>query len=155
MKKRLLKRLIIGFVFGMIVGNVIEIVLNLITTHTFSLASETQVVVFGLALTIVLQTLLSGLFGAICFGGITFYEIEKWNITISTVTHFLSMLISYFTIAFLLRWIPFEIVPILIVCGVFLVSFALVWLIMFFYWKKKIEEMNKELEDYQKGDNKE
>ena len=150
-KKTFLKRIIIGFVVGMVLGNLIEIILNLIQTQTFSFASDTQIAAFGFPLTIVLQTLFSGLFGAICFGGITFYEIEKWNITIATVVHYLSILVSYFAIGLLLRWIPFDIWIILIIIASFTLGFFIVWLIMYLRWKKRINEMNLDLQNYQNG----
>ena len=150
-KKTFIKLVVIGFAMGTILGNLIEIILNLIQTQTFSFASDIQIATFGLPLTIVLQTLLSGLFGAICFAGTAFYEIEKWSIAVATLVHYLCILATYFAIGFLLRWIPFDVWIILIIIGSFTIAFFIVWLIMYLRWKKRINEMNNDLQNYQKG----
>ena len=147
MKNKLVKRMIIGFVLGITVGNLIAFLTSFFDDSVRLVAKELSDSL-GLGWAIVVQSILSGIFGLVCFGGISFYEIESWGLLASTVAHFVSMLVSALITAFTLRWIPFKWYGFLIIFGYILICFFIVWFIMYFRWKKNIKEMNEDLQKY-------
>ena len=147
MKNKLVKLMIIGFILGIIVGNLIALLTSFFDDSVRIVAKELSDSL-GLGWAIFLQTILSGIFGLVCFGGVYFYEIESWSLLASTIAHFISMLITAFITAFTLRWIPFTWYGFLIIFGYILICFFIVWFIMYFRWKKNIKEMNEDLQKY-------
>ena len=149
MKKNLIIRLILGFIIGVIIGNLITLLVNLGYGEGVSVVSP------GLlesleseTLAIVLQTLLSGLLGMVCMGGISFFDIELWSLLKATVAHSVSILISFIIVFTVLKWVPFTLVTFLIISGTVIVVYALIWLIIYLIWKKEIKDLNEDLKAY-------
>ena len=101
----------------------------------------------------ILQTLLSGLYGLVCIGGTEFYRIERWSLLRSTMTHLLCILVSFSVVGLILRWIRFDIPSLLFLLSIAVVYF-IIWLIMSLRWKRSIREMNSELEKYKEENSK-
>ena len=95
-----------------------------------------------------LQSLFSGLYGAVCFAGMSFYEIERMPLAAATALHCALIVLLFIPIALLLGWVS-DIGTLLIISGMQLVGFIIIWLIMYFGYKKQIRELN----EMQKGFN--
>ena len=147
MKNKLIKRIVFGFICGALIGHIITFLFNL-SVGTVSLVSPELLSSIGLFWSIVLQTLLSGLWGVAGFGGMCFYDVEKWGLLTATAVHFICIFAAAVLAFFVLQWLPFTL-PFLFAIFLFVaVQFLIVWLIMYFKWKKNVRDMNENLIKY-------
>ena len=143
MLKKTLKAAGIGFLIGMVVGNVIAILTGNSATGGVTFASPQLLNMAGGngVVAMLLQSLFSGLYGAACFAGMSFYEIERMPLAAATALHCALIVVLFIPIALLLGWVS-DIVTLLIISGMQLVGFFIIWLIMYFGYKKQIRELN-------------
>ncbi|NMA05485.1 MAG: DUF3021 domain-containing protein [Acholeplasmataceae bacterium] len=149
MKRKLIIRIVIGFIVGAIMGNLITLFVNLGYGEGAKVVSEHQVEAFGgYGLAVIFQTLLSGLLGILCIGGISFYDIESWSLLKATIAHSMSILFGFILVFTLLKWVPATLISCLVIATIVIVIYALIWLIMYLIWKKEVEKMNEDLKAY-------
>ena len=154
MLKKTLKAAGIGFLIGMIVGNVIAFLTGNSGTGGVTFASPQLLDMAGGSGTVamLLQSLFSGLYGAVCFAGMSFYEIERMPLAAATALHCALIVLLFIPIALLLGWVS-DIGTLLIISGMQLVGFFIIWLIMYFGYKKQIRELNEMQEHFQNKNN--
>lgn len=153
MKDRLVNKLALGFIFGAISGTLIVLLINTMSKSSYHIATPDLAEAIGTESAVILQTLLSGLYGLVCIGGTEFFRIEKWSLLRSTMTHLVCILVSFSTIGLILRWIRFDL-PSLLFLLFIAVAYFIIWIIMSIRWKRSIREMNSELEKYKKENSK-
>ena len=143
MLKKTLIRAIIGFLVGMLVGNLIAILTGTSSTNGVTFASAQLLSMAGGNGTVamLLQSLFSGLYGAVCFAGMSFYEIERMPLALATALHCALIVLLFIPIALLLGWVS-NITEILIIMSIQLVCFFIIWLIMWSIYKKQVKELN-------------
>ena len=149
MKKKLILHLIVGFVVGAVVGNLIAFLFGVASGENDIVAKELAAKT-GLAGAICLQTFLCGLFGMGSIGGMLLYEIDKWSLAKATIVHYLLIVVCFVGCSLILRWFPAKFVYYAISVGAMTVGFAAIWLGMYLAWKKEVEKMNEELDEYKK-----
>jgi len=150
MLKKTLKAAGIGFLIGMIVGNVIAFLTGNSGTGGVTFASPQLLDMAGGSGTVamLLQSLFSGLYGAVCFAGMSFYEIERMPLAAATALHCALIVLLFVPIALLLGWVS-DIGTLLMISGMQLVGFFIIWLILYFGYKKQIRELNEMQEHFQ------
>lgn len=153
MKDRLVNKLALGFIVGAISGTLIVLLINTISKSSYHIATPDLAEAIGTEAAVILQTMLSGLYGLVCIGGTEFFRIEKWSLLRSTMTHLVCILVSFTTIGLILRWIRFDL-PSLLFLLFIAVAYFIIWIIMSIRWKRSIREMNSELEKYKKENSK-
>ena len=150
MKKRLIVRSIIGLIVGVLAAHVITFLVNYLGRGKYLVCMPELTERFGFAGAVIVQTLLGGIFGIIALGGTCLFDIEKWSLLRASVVHCALILVTYIVIGLLLHWFSFHIIPILIMTGIIIVVYALIWLIMYVAWKREIKELNRLTEEYKK-----
>ena len=133
MRKKVLTMAVLGFVLGMTIGDGIAWL-------TGGKPLLTQLSENPGALLV--QTLVSGLYGAATMSGTLLYDVEHWSLAKSTLVHYLIVAVPYVPMALLLGWSE-RAADILIVEAIQLVVFALIWLIMYTIFRRQIRELNK------------
>ena len=143
MLKKTLKMAGIGFLIGIVIGNLIAFLTGSSRTGAEAFASVQLLNMSGgsPAVAIILQSLFSGLYGAACFAGVVFYDIERMPLAAATALHCAVIVLLYAPIAFLLGWVS-NIIELLIVAGIQIVVFFIIWLILYFGYKKQVRELN-------------
>ena len=143
MLKKTLKAAGIGFLIGMIVGNVIAFLTGNSGTGGVTFASPQLLDMAGGSGTVamLLQSLFSGLYGAVCCAGMSFYEIERMPLAAATALHCALIVLLFIPIALLLGWVS-NIETLLVIFGIQLVCFFIIWLIMYAVFKKQVKELN-------------
>ena len=144
MIKKTLRRLCIGFVLGIIIGNVIAHLTGGFDSDTLIPVSNGLLQRSGsLFAAQVIQTVISGLYGAIAFAGIGFYDIEgrRWNLAAASLSHYLTIAISYIPIAFWLDWLqtPLDAIS---MAAIQAVVYFIIFLIMSLIYKAQVKELN-------------
>jgi len=83
---------------------------------------------------------------AFLVGGITVvYQIEELSLSTAITAHGLILYIAYAVVYLTNNWLAEGYVPFLIFTAIFIVGYALVWLIVYFITKNKTDKINKTL----------
>ena len=104
---------------------------------------------------IILNVILSAVFGALCMGGAVVYDIEEWSILRATFTHFVIVFASFNVVGLSLKWFSFGSIEYWIIHAVMIVAYILIWLIQYLIFKRKVNELNRELENWKSIQNRE
>lgn len=143
MLKKTLKYALIGFLIGIVIGDVIAIITGSSDTGGVTFASHKLLDMSGGngVVAMLLQSLFSGLYGAACFAGMSLYEAERMSLAAATALHCAIIVLLFIPISLLLGWCG-GITEILIIAGIQLVVFFIIWLIMWAAYKKQVNELN-------------
>ena len=143
MLKKTLIRAGIGFLIGVLIGNLIAILTGNSEAEGVTFASRKLLLMSGgnTALAMLLQSFFSGIYGAVCFAGMSFYDSERLPLAAATALHCAFIVVFYTPVALLLGWVS-SFAEILIINGIQLVVFFIIWLILYFVYRKKVRELN-------------
>ncbi|MBR4473553.1 MAG: DUF3021 domain-containing protein [Oscillospiraceae bacterium] len=137
MLMKALRRCAIGFPIGILVSLAISLL-----SYDGKLVSDVLVARVGSETgALVLDLVLSGIFGAICMAGTVFYEIEHWSLAKATFLHYVLIILSFPPLALFLGWVskPSEI---LIMTASQTICFFLIWLFMYLRYRAEVRELN-------------
>lgn len=128
---------------GIIIGDLIALITGNSSTDGVTFASKQLLDMAGGngVIAMLLQSFFSGLYGALCFAGMSLYEMERLPLAAATALHCAIIVIFYIPIALLLGWVS-GIAEILMIAGIQIVVFFVIWLIMFFAYRKQVRELN-------------
>ncbi len=142
MLKRTLRRAALGFLIGIIVGDGIAIFFSSVSAGSFSVASKYLIDRLqspGPAL--LLQSLLSGIHGSVCFAGISMYEIEGWSMLRSALLHCFTILVSCLAVSKTLCWIT-TIQDALFMGAFIIVGYLIIWFILYAVNRAQVQKLN-------------
>ena len=97
--------------------------------------------------------LLGGIPGAIAMGSTVIYDIEEWSLLRATATHFLVVMGVILFACFLLKWFPPWSPAFWIMLAAELVGYVIIWLIMYYCFRKKVRELNEMLKESREKEN--
>ena len=142
MLKRLIKRVIIGFVIGMIAGNAIALFISLMSSGGFRMVTDILIERTGGEVTaIFVQTLMSGLYGALAFAGISVYEIERLPLALSSGLHCLLIVLLHVPNALFLGW-ENSLTEVMITAAIQVAGYFVVWLIINGIYRSHVRMLN-------------
>ena len=143
MLAKIIKRAGVGFLIGVVIGNLIAFMTGTSSSGGVSFASKQLLDIAGgnAVGAMIMQSVFFFFFGAFCFAGMTFYDIERLPLAAATALHCAVIIIFYIPIALLLGWVS-GIAEILIIAVLQLVVFFIIWLILYFAYRKQVRELN-------------
>ncbi len=94
---------------------------------------------------VIIQTILSLLYGAVWGGASWIWSIDHWSILRQTVTHLVICSAATFPVAYFAYWMPHNGRGILIYFGIFFVIYLIIWLSQYSSMKKLIQQINEKL----------
>jgi hypothetical protein len=138
-----LKRAGLGFIIGVFVGDLIAILKGTSTTGAITIASKQLLEMAGGSpvISMLLQSLFSGLYGAVCFAGMSFYDTDRLPLAAATALHCALIVLLFIHISILLGWVS-TVIETLFIAGCQIVGFFIIWLIMYLAFKKQVRELN-------------
>lgn len=137
-----LKRAGVGFLLGIVIGNLIALLTGGGHSETFIPVSPLLIEKVGdIAIAELVQSLVSGAYGAICFAGVSFYEVEKLPLSLAMIFHCALVILTYIPCAVSLDWVS-DIKTLLIVILIQLIVYFIIWLIMYSIYKSQVKELN-------------
>ena len=141
----------IGFGIGVIVGVMITAFTATLTYadgNLYLCSKELIEAVGNPLLAFTIQALTSGIYGVIAVGGSVVYSIEEWSIVKCTSLHYLTVMIGYYIMAFLMRWFRItDIAEILTMFIMMTIAYTMIWMANYLSYKAQLKEINKELEE--------
>lgn len=147
MKKKVLLRCLLGAPIGITISVFITIIISLIGNDGVYHAVMPKLINdCGNELNaVILQTVLSLIYGAAWAGVSVIWGMENWSILRQTITHLVICSVSTFPIAYFARWMPHNALGILLYFGIFFAIYLGIWLSQYASMKKRIQEINKRI----------
>ena len=134
LKKKAIILSLIGFVSGVLSGLI------------FDLSGSDDANGVGM-LSVPAYFIASGIFGMVSMGGSAVYDIEHWSITRCTVTHALTVSVSFIIFSWLGGWLT-DFIYMGIIVAIMIVIYVIIWLICYNSYKRKVRRMNRDLADW-------
>lgn len=144
MKKKVLLRCLIGAPVGLAISTLITVVISMaVGDGTFYAVVPELIDDCGNELNaVILQSLLSLLYGAAWAGATAVWEAETWSIARQTITHLIICSAATFPIAFFCRWMPHNGKGVALYFAVFAGVYCAIWIFLYLGMKKRIRQLN-------------
>lgn len=144
MKKKILKRSISGFSLGISIGYLITIIISLIWADGYysPCVPELTLMVGSEINAVLLQALLCGILGMGFSLASLIWEIESWGIVKQTGIYFLIVSVIMMPIAYITYWMEHSFAGIISYFGVFVLIFAVIWIIQYCRAKHNVKKLN-------------
>lgn len=101
---------------------------------------------------VIIQTVLCGLLGSGFSVSSVIWEIEHWSIVKQTGLYFLIISVIMLPIAYFMYWMEHSVTGFLSYFGIFILIFAVIWIVQFIIGKKNIKRMNEKLSETRNTD---
>lgn len=144
MKKQLINRGLLGFPLGIAIGFVITVMISMTKGDgVFYPVTPELIETMGNELNaVILQTVLCGIMGTGFAMASVIWEIDSWSLAKQSGIYFAIACVVMFPIAYVANWMKHDTISILLYIGIFIIIFAIVWLLQYFVWKSKINKLN-------------
>ena len=108
MKKELLKRMLFGAPIGLAISSIITIIISLTVGDGtyYAVVPELAREMGSEINAVVLQAVLSLVYGAAWAGASVVWDMERWSLLKMTLIHLLITSVASFPIAYFARWMP-------------------------------------------------
>lgn len=143
-KKKIIRRGLLGFPLGIAIGYVITIVISVIWANGYytsvtpalieAMGNEINAVIF--------QAVLCGAVGSGYAMASIIWEMDSWSLVKQTGIYFAIASAIMFPAACFGNWMEHSIGGILAYAGIFAAIFILMWLFQYFIWKCRVKKMN-------------
>ena len=141
-----LKRAGFGFLLGMVVGVFIIIGMSFGAGGSIVVPHKLLALTGSEAGALLAHVLISGLYGAIPWAGITFYEMDSWGLLKQAVVHYASYTAAFLILGYAAGWVETP-ADMAFVAGIFAVGHAIIWAIMYTRYKAEAKELNELLQE--------
>lgn len=147
MKKKIVIRSLLGFPIGIAIGYVITVLISLgfANGHYLACMPELAAVMGNEINAVILQTVLCGILGTGFAASSIIWEIDHWNIVKQTGIYFLIISLIMLPIAYFTHWMEHSPMGFFIYFGIFVLIFAIVWIVQFIVARHNVKKLNKKL----------
>lgn len=144
MKKKVIKRALLGAPIGLAITMIITILISYcVNDSRFYFAPPALAADCGGEVNaVLLVTVLSFLSGAAFAGASVIWEVEKWSMLRQTVTHLLVCSVLTFPIAYAARWMDHTVSGVLSYIAIFLAIYATIWISTMLSYRKNLKKIN-------------
>ena len=145
--RNIIRRALIGMPIGLAIGTIITIINSLnVGDGNYYPVVPALIQDCGSEINAVLiQALCSLLYGAVV-GAATLVWDTDWSLTKMTVVHLIAISLSVLPIAYFMHWMKHTFVGFLIYFGVFLLAYAIIWLISYRRARRSVEALNRKVQ---------
>lgn len=141
MMKKIVKMAGIGFLSGMAVSTLISLLICTLSGAPLRLSPPALAGRLGSAAALLVQYLVSGLYGSICMGTALFYDVESLPLTIASALHCLVVVVLFWPLALTMGWFT-SVRAILLVSVIQIAVYFVIWLSLWLWYKKQVDELN-------------
>ncbi len=149
MRDEAIKLTIAGFFLGMIIGDAITAVFASSDGIVFAAPELTEQ--FGYIPAVIIQTVLSGILGAIAFGVTIVYHMEKYSILAATCIHMVAAYATMIPIANILWWTGRTVEGNVVIIVMTLCMYVMIWFSVYMSYRIEIQKINESLERRRSG----
>lgn len=146
--KKVIKQCLIGAPIGLAFSYVITIVISCLIGEGkyYAVVPEFAADVGSEITAVVLQAVFSMLYGA-AFGGASVIWQKDWSLLKMTVIHLIICSAATFPTAYIMYWMPHDVVGILSYFGIFAASYAAIWFGQYSAMKRKLRKINEKVRE--------
>ncbi len=148
MRKEILKRLLFGAPIGLASSTIITIIISLfVGDGNFHAVVPSLTVTMGSEINaMILQAVLSLLYGAAWAGASVVWSMDNWSILKMTLVHLAITSLATLPVAYFAHWMPHNIAGVTLYFGIFFAIYLGVWLSQYGAMKKRIRAMNEKIQ---------
>lgn len=153
MKKKIIMRSLLGGLIGIAIGYLITILSSLAWANGYYSPCVPELIsAMGNEINaVILQTVLCGAVGAVGAASSVIWEMDNWSIVKQTGIYFSIIALVMLPIAYFAYWMEHSVAGFLIYFGIFVLIFAIMWIMLYIIGKKNVRKMNEKL--FQTKDN--
>ena len=142
MKKKIIKRSLLGFPLGITMGYLITILISLGWANGYYSPCVPELIsLMGNEINaVIFQTILCGILGVGFAASSVIWEMDSWSIVKQTGIYLIMLPIAYFA-----YWMEHSVVGFLIYFGIFALIFVVIWIIQFGIGRYNVRKMNEKL----------
>lgn len=147
MKKKIIKRSLLGFPLGITMGYLITILISLGWANGYYSPCVPELIsLMGNEINaVILQTILCGILGVGFAASSVIWEMDSWSIVKQTGIYFSIISVIMLPIAYFAYWMEHSVVGFLIYFGIFALIFVVIWIIQFSLGRYNVRKMNEKL----------
>lgn len=147
MKKKIIKRSILGFPLGITMGYVITILISFGWANGYYTPCVPELIsIMGNEINaVILQTVLCGILGTGFAASSIIWEMDNWSIVKQTGIYFSIISVILLPVAYFSYWMEHSVVGFLFYFGIFTLIFVIIWIIQFVIGKHNVGRMNEKL----------
>lgn len=144
MKKKIIKRGLLGFPEGIALGFVITVIISVcIGDGSYYPVSTELISSMGSELNaVILQTVLCGMLGSGFAMASVIWEIDSWSLAKQSGIYFAIACVIMFPVAYIANWMKHSVPGVLSYMGIFIAIFVVVWIAQYLCWRRRIKKMN-------------
>ena len=76
-----------------------------------------------------------------------YFENSNLRLSQQTGLHFMTVFVLYFILAFGIGWVPFTVKSFLLMLGIFIIRYLIIWTAFYLYFRKQARKLNAELQE--------
>lgn len=137
MMRSFLKRAGIGFMLGIVICNIISV----ISANPELVPPEFVERIGDLRVAMLLSMILPGLYGVLTMGFTVLYDSERIPLAAATALHCAICIVPFIPLSLFLGWFA-TLADVLIMTGIQLAAFFVIWLFIYLRYKKLTRELN-------------
>ena len=142
MLKKIIKMAGIGFLSGMAASTLISLLICMFSGASLRLYPPELAARLGSTVAaVVVQYLVSGLYGSICMGTAQFYDVDSLPLTIASALHCFIIVVLFWPLALTMGWFT-SLRSILLVSAIQVAVYFVIWLSLWLWYKKQVDELN-------------
>ncbi len=147
-KRKALLRCLLGAPLGLAISVTITIIISLVVNDGAYHAVVPELIEdCGSEINaVVLQAVLSLLYGAAWAGASLVWEKENWSILRQTLTHLVVCSLATFPVAYFARWMPHNAKGALLYFAIFFAIYLVIWLSQYSSLKKRVKQINERID---------
>lgn len=136
-----------GAMLGLTIAVIITIVISVILHDGKYYAVPPEMIsAYGNEINaVIIQTILSLLYGAAWGGASWIWSIDCWSILRQTITHLAICSAATFPVAYFSYWMPHNVRSILTYFVIFFVIYLIIWLSQYSSMKRRLKQINEKL----------
>lgn len=142
MVKKAIKMASIGFLTGIAVSTLIPVLIGMVSGAPVPLYPPELAAQLGsMAAAAAVQYLASGLYGSICMGTVLLYDVEPWPLALASGLHCFIIVALFWPLALAMGWFAHA-REILLMNAVQIAAYFVIWVCLWAWYKKQVEELN-------------
>ena len=153
MKKKIIKRSLLGFPLGITMGYLITILISLGWANGYYSPCVPELIsLMGNEINaVILQTILCGILGVGFAASSVIWEMDRWSIVKQTGIYFSIIAAVMLPTAYFAYWMEHSIIGFVFYFGIFIFIFAGIWISMYVTGKSNVRKMNQKLSQVKNG----
>ncbi|MEG0239617.1 DUF3021 domain-containing protein [Anaerorhabdus sp.] len=147
MKKRFLLQAVLGVFIGVSISFIVPLFISLVVNDGsyYPVALEMEVAYGNQLNAVVIQVIVSMIYGAAWGVAPLVFKIEKWSLLRQTMTHLACTSLCTFPAAYICYWMDHKVSSIIIYFAIFLLIYMVIWFAQYMNIRMQVKALNQKI----------